>query len=470
MTDYENNIQAFYKREDYTALVGVKNDCNREVNFKELTYIPRKTTPLPGAMSDKMIKNFNALTDKVSTLYLHVPFCNLRCSYCSFYRNPFDAEQVDVYVKTLLKELDLLKTQGVFATTKIKAVFFGGGTPSVMSAEQISSVLAKLHNVAALADDCELTFESSIYDLSDDKLSACLDGGINRFSFGVQAFDTQLRRSLGRLNTEAEVVAKLKQVAKTKAKVIIDLIYGLLGQTKEMLVADLAKAIDCGVSGMDLYKLQIMPKSPLGQAIEVGKVNYEYNDNMLLEMFLTADNYLTMQGARPLSCCHWGMRKEERSWYNTLVKSGANIIACGSSCGGRMGAYKYMKSMDRNDYVNNVTHSTYPVMAMGRQNENYELLERLSGQCDAGYLDFAALRIYSSVEWHVLLAKILEHWCKLDLLYGENGRYRFTSKGKFYYRQIDRVLLTATEYALYGEPGLMEKAGQKMMGLMKNMK
>lgn len=53
MTDYENNIQAFYKREDYTALVGVKNDCNREVIFKELTYIPRKTTPLPGAMSDK---------------------------------------------------------------------------------------------------------------------------------------------------------------------------------------------------------------------------------------------------------------------------------------------------------------------------------------------------------------------------------------------------------------------------------
>lgn len=470
MTDYKNNIQAFYQREDYNELVGKAGTSDIEVNFKDLTYIPRKTTPLPGAMAADMLKAFGAARANYNTLYLHIPFCNLRCSYCSFYRNPFDNEQVAAYVKTLLAEIALLKEQGAFSGLKIAAVFFGGGTPSVMNEKQITEVLNSIHQNVILADDCELTFESSIYDLSDEKLAACLTGGINRFSFGVQSFDTQLRRSLGRLNSEAEVIAKLEQVASTKARVIVDLIYGLAGQSKEMLLADIDKAINCGVSGLDLYKLQIMPKSPLGEAIAKGKVNYKFQNRDLAEMFLAADEYLQKKGARELSCCHWAMRDNEESRYNTLVKSGANIIACGCSCGGRMGAYKYMKTMDRNNYSSQISKLKYPVMVMGKQQKDYSLLEKLSGQCDAGLLDFAALDIYSDANWQELLDKLVKHWCDLQLLRMDNNRYRFTAKGKFYYRQMDRVLLTAAEYALYGKPGLVEQAGQKMMGLMKNMK
>ena len=116
-------------------------------------------------------------------------------------------------------------------------------------------------------------------------------------------------------------------------KVIIDLIYGLNGQTQTMLLDDIRTALACGVSGMDLYKLQIMPKSPLGQAIAKGNIKYEYNDRMLAEMFVAADALLAEQGAKALSCCHWAMREDERSGYNTLVKSGANIITCGAACG-----------------------------------------------------------------------------------------------------------------------------------------
>lgn len=468
MIDYQNNVQEFYKRADYAELIGQKVNNSAEVIFKDLTYIPRKTTPFPGVMSGKMLQAFSEIGIKQSTLYVHIPFCNLRCSYCSFYRNPFEAEQVEHYVTTLLAELDTLAAQGVFAKNTIEAVFFGGGTPSVLNVEQITLLLNKIHSVASLSEHCELTFESSIYDLSPEKLAACLAGGINRFSFGVQAFDTKLRRSLGRLNTEAEVQATLELVAKTKAKVIIDLIYVLVGQTQEQLLADIEKAIACGVSGLDLYKLQIMPTSPLGDAIAKGKVQYKHSDKELLEMFLAADNLLAQRAAKPLSCCHWAMRADERSYYNTLVKSGSNIIACGSSCGGRMGAYKYMKLMDRSTYEGAAARGEYPVMAMGRQSVNYVFLEKLSGQCDNGCLDFADLS--GNGEWQRLFAPILQHWLALGLLKEVGEKYEFTAVGKFYYRQLDRVLLTAAEYALYGKPGLLEQAGQKMMGAMKNMK
>lgn len=470
MTDYAKNVQEFYGREDYAALAGMQSVDGVTVDFKELTYIPRKTTPLPGTMAGSMLKSFAALEVQPTTLYLHIPFCNLRCSYCSFYRNPFDAEQVEAYVQALIQELDYLKQQGVFAKQKIKAVFFGGGTPSVLNPKQITALLAKIHQVAALTDDCELTFESSIYDLSAEKLAACLAGGINRFSFGVQAFDTQLRRSLGRLNTEAEVMHGLETVAATGVRVIIDLIYGLRGQTKELLLADINKALSCGVSGMDLYKLQIMPKSPLGEAIAKGTISYDYTEAELAEMFLAADALLAEQGAKALSCCHWAMRGDERSCYNSLVKSGANVIACGAGCGGHMGIYKYMKSMDRDAYIKKLQQEQYPVLGMGRLGDNYRLLDELSGQCDRGCLDFTALAAYSDADWEALLKPLLVKWQELELLYTMGKKFYFTARGKFYYRQMDRVLLTAAEYALYGKPGLLEQAGQKMMGLMKNMK
>ena len=205
MTDYAKNLQDFYGREDYALLAGQQGETAIEASFKELTYIPRKTTPLPGLMAEKLLKEFAGQGAQPTALYLHIPFCNLRCSYCSFYRNPFEAEQVEKYVQALLAELEHLEQQGVFAKQKLEAVFFGGGTPSVLSPQQVSAILQKIHSVAKLTEDCELTFESSIYDLDADKLNACLDGGINRFSFGVQSFDTQLRRSLGRLNTKEEV-------------------------------------------------------------------------------------------------------------------------------------------------------------------------------------------------------------------------------------------------------------------------
>ena len=213
-----------------------------------------------------------------------------------------------------------------------------------------------------------------------------------------------------------------------------------------------------------------MPKSPLGQAIAKGNIKYEYNDRMLAEMFIAADALLAEQGAKALSCCHWAMREDERSGYNTLVKSGANIITCGAACGGHMGVYNYMKTMDRSDYVKKAMSGQYAVMGMGKHNENYLLLEKLSGQCDCGKLDFALLQRYSDADWESLFAPLLEQWERLNLLYAVDGKYYFTAKGKYYYRQMDRVLLTAAEYALYGKPGLMEQAGQKMMGIMKNMK
>lgn len=470
MENYVKNIREFMQRSDYEELTGVA--INGEVRFKDLPYQARKGQPLPPMMADKVLTGASGSACD-STLYIHIPFCNLRCTYCDFYRHHYEAQLTADYVQALLAELDTLHDKGVFNSRNIKAVFFGGGTPSVLSPAEINSILNKLHNVAKLAEGCEITFESSLYDMDEEKLAACINGGVNRFSFGVQSFDSTMRKAIGRTYSCEEAMQRLRRIVELsgdKADIIIDLIYGLPGQSTDTLLTDIQRAVECGVSGMDLYKLQIMPKSPLGQAISNSKTDYQFTNKDLQQMFIVADEYLEKQGARQISCCHWGFKDRERSLYNTLVKNGTDIIACGCSCGGRLGAYQYMKLLDTKNYLEKAVQGSFPAMAFIKQNENYRFLEKLSGQCDAGQLNFKALAGFSSASWQELLSPVLEKWQKMNLLEACGDGYKFTPMGKYYYRQMTRVLLTAAEYALYGKPGLIEQAGQKMMGMMKNLK
>ena len=103
MNNYQHNAELFMQKEDYDSLTGQnKGDL---IAFKDFTYIDRKTGMLPGFMHDKMLEQVQGPVD--SSLYLHIPFCNLHCTYCGFYREHFSPEQVELYVQALLQELDL---------------------------------------------------------------------------------------------------------------------------------------------------------------------------------------------------------------------------------------------------------------------------------------------------------------------------------------------------------------------------
>lgn len=467
MTDYQKNMSEFLQYDNYEFLTGSLIKNGPEIAFEDISYHARKASMFPGIAFAKNVDR--KIDNTANALYLHIPFCNLRCSYCGFYKNHFDAEAIDTYVKALLAEIDLWRQNNLLQGRKFQAVFFGGGTPAVLNAEQIRILLQKIKTNFALADAAEITFESSIYDLNEAKIAACLENGVNRFSFGVQTFDTALRHKLGRHNNCDEVINMLKSL-QGRATVIIDLIYGLIGQDKELLRHDLDLAKECGVNGLDLYKLQIMTKSPLGQAIANKRLLYTHTHGDLLDMYMDADKYLANLGAETLSCCHWKFDATERSLYNSLVKHGQNIVSLGCSCGGRLGDTQYMKLMDREKYIKEIASEKIPVMGFSKQNKYYPLLNLLAGHCDVGNLDFQALGKVSELDWENLFQPILQKWQKLNLLYAKESKFIFTPVGKFYYRQLERVLLTAMEEVLYGKASLVEKTEQKVFGLMKNLK
>ena len=470
---YEQRAGEIFTSEEGQAALGYYDQAQQIYCFGKFNATSHNGQMLPPMMAPVLIKEAcKPAVVSGSALYLHIPFCNLRCTYCGFYKSSVQEVLLESYTKALLQEIDYLAEQGVFSQRKFNTIFFGGGTPSTLSPEQITRILNKLQENVKLAENPEITFESSIYDMSDEKFAACLQGGINRFSFGTQTFNTARRRSLGRPDPQEKLVERLRYFAQSDAKIIIDLIYGLPEQTEAELLEDLHLALSCNIAGLDLYKLQILPKSPLALAIEKEKVSYNGAHQRLQAMFTTASAYLEKHGAKPLSCCHWATKPEEISLYNTIVKRGADIVALGSACGGRVGNFHFMKHPNTQTYLEQIAQNKFPLMFLGKQDNDYLFLKELEGQIDTGYIDLPQLTKFNSLPWSQLLLPLLNHWQTEGLLEApQKNHYSFTTLGKYWCKYMSRTVIFLVEYILYGAVTPSEKAAMPAaMNAMKNLK
>jgi len=198
--------------------------------------------------------NSRDLKSPYQTVYVHIPFCVSRCPFCRFFEHPYNEKSINNYIKILKKEIEQFADE---ITQPVNAIYFGGGTPTVLSSNNIIQLLRHIKKYIPICNDCEITFESNLYSLSEDKMDACLSSGINRFSIGVQSFDTNVRRRMGRKLEKDDLTRKIKLLKRKGLAVIsIDLIYGLPNQTMKIWEDDLRTFIDLGVDGIDLYQLE----------------------------------------------------------------------------------------------------------------------------------------------------------------------------------------------------------------------
>ena len=153
------------------------------------------------------------------------------------------------------------------------AVYFGGGTPTALEAEDLKRILEGVREALPLANDCEITVEGRLTNFGSRKMEACLEGGANRFSLGVQSFHTSIRQSMGRLGSREDMERGLEQLLSyDQAAVIVDLIYGFPNQTLELWREDIAVAQSLNLDGADCYQLNVYRQTPLGRGIEQGKI------------------------------------------------------------------------------------------------------------------------------------------------------------------------------------------------------
>lgn len=229
----------------------------------------------------------------MSGIYIHIPFCKQACSYCDFY---FVTRQQlrPAFLEALLTEIDSAQhTQ--LANQPIETIYFGGGTPSLLTAKEIELILAGLDKVFDL-DLKEVTLEMNPDDAEPVFLKDLRKAGVNRLSMGVQSFDSDLLTFMNRAHTPAEAVRALDMVKKTGFDShTADLIYGNPAQSIKMLEADIRKLMEFDPPHISAYSLTIEPETRLGKAMELGRLKAP-DDEMVLTHFERVQELLASHG------------------------------------------------------------------------------------------------------------------------------------------------------------------------------
>lgn len=220
-------------------------------------------------------------------LYIHVPFCVKKCRYCDFLSfGCSDSKVLSEYTKALMLEIKLRAKD--WQDRVIDTVFIGGGTPSLLSPWDIGKLMDCLRENFNITEDAEITIEANPATLTDDKMERYLRKGINRLSIGVQSFDNNMLRILGRIHSKNDAYYCVKRAQKLGFKNInIDLMFGIPGQTMKMWKDSVREAIFMRPTHISLYSLQVE------EGTEIYKMIYQDGSMDLPDEEMDRDMYHT---------------------------------------------------------------------------------------------------------------------------------------------------------------------------------
>lgn len=420
---------------------------------------PRKTAVHAGMSGGKVAKEeIPALLERVqgtarqgrAAAYVHLPYCESKCLYCGFFGGKYSKEAGAAYLNALLGEIEAERAFASVGSAPVNALYLGGGTPTAWQADELLRTLSTLRQCLPLANDCEITVEGRIHNFDEAKMEACLEAGANRFSIGVQSFNTQIRRGLGRIAARDEVCRRLETLASyNEAAVIIDLIYGLPGQSLEDWAEDIRTFLSLPLDGVDLYQLNIFPGSGLAKAIQAEKIPAAAT--LAEQGAFFSQGVAMMREARRnrLSMSHWSRSSRERNCYNPLVKSRSDCLHYGASAGGSLHGWFMFNESDPGRYIERCTSGSKPVAMVASPPEDLPVMKVILEQMEQCRLNFndvgAALARCGGAkritDAQGLYAPLLANWQEAGLVTLDGPWMELTLAGQFWMVNLAQALI-----------------------------
>ena len=240
-------------------------------------------------------------------VYVSVPFCRAKCSFCNFASGVFAAERTDGYVARLVEEMrggrEYARLVGAELAGRVDSLYLGGGTPSLLEPEMIARLFAGVREEFEVESGAEITVECAPGQMTDESLQAFLRAGVNRMSFGVQSFVDRECATVGRLHTGAECREELRRTERAGLRRLgIDLIVGLPGQTEASWRYSVEQAVESGVEHVSVYMLEVDEGSRLGREALRGGVRYGAGelaeDDRVADWYAAGCEWLEAAGVR----------------------------------------------------------------------------------------------------------------------------------------------------------------------------
>lgn len=400
-------------------------------------------SPVPPPFVQKTLSDAFQFSGKKGNrcLYIHIPFCRVRCTYCNFFQYASSKSLIADYFAALVKELKFKAAQPWTQSYPFQAVYVGGGTPTDLSAEQMLTLGKLIREHFPLTSDCEITLEGRVNRFDAGKFESALEGGFNRFSLGVQSFNTKVRRAAKRLDDGDVVMATLqKMVSYNAAPIVIDLMYGLPYQTPENWQEDLESYLESGVDGVDLYQLIEMQNLPMARLVEQGKLPEPAETAVKASMYEVGVNFMAMHHQKRLSVNHWASSNRERSIYNSLAKTDAQVLPLGAGAGGNVNGISTMQTRDMETYIAAIEANEFAsAMAFRSQGS-----ESFNGTVKAAF-DKGVLLKRDFAEWFERLMPLFKEWENRGLVTISPFAVSLTMAGQFWSVNLATNLLSVIQ-------------------------
>lgn len=285
------------------------------------------------------------------TLYIHIPFCLKKCDYCDFFsRIPENSQfivknfTINDYIEAVLNQISFLAEH--FSVKNFTSVYIGGGTPSVLSANQLKILC---EGIAPLANGAEFTIEANPGDVSEEFLQAAASGGINRLSLGIQCKNDEVLRAVGRRTTVSQIEGAISMIGKFwRGAWCADFIAGLPLQSKEMLAEDIEFVAENGASHISLYSLAVEEGTPLAENIRSGKTRHDAD--FADEVWIFAREILEKKGFFQYEISNFA-KKGFESRHNLSYWTLRDYLGAGAGATGTAGEKRFTNTKDIAKYI-----------------------------------------------------------------------------------------------------------------------
>jgi oxygen-independent coproporphyrinogen-3 oxidase len=272
--------------------------------------------------------------NETKAAYVHIPFCSHICYYCDFAKVLMTGQPVEAYIDELLKEYDS------YGISSLQTLYIGGGTPSVLPADQLEKLLTHLTKNLDLEELEEFTVEANPSDLTDEVLTVLAQSPVNRISLGVQSFDDKLLKKIGRAHTEAQVYSSIERLrAAGFENITIDLIYGLPNQTMEMVERDVQKFLELDLPHVALYSLILEDHTVFMNRQRRGRLRLP-SDDRNADMYEYIIETLTAKGYSHYEVSNFGKIGYE-SKHNMTYWDNAEYYGVGAGASGYLEGIRY---------------------------------------------------------------------------------------------------------------------------------
>ncbi len=273
-----------------------------------------------------------SVNPKDLSIYVHWPFCLAKCPYCDFNSHVRDNMNEKDMARALLKEID--HYAALVGRLDVKSIFFGGGTPSLMSASTVDSVLKQIDKQFNISDNIEITLEANPTSVEAAKFKDFSAAGVNRVSIGIQALNNQDLRALGREHDVDEAMGAIEMSQKYFKRSNFDLIYARMGQVTSEWEAELKKAIEMANGHLSLYQLTIEQGTPFYGQWRQGKLIIPRED-VSAEMYELTNNICADYGYPAYEVSNYA-RKGKESRHNLTYWNYGDYLGIGAGAHGRI--------------------------------------------------------------------------------------------------------------------------------------